>query len=105
MINHRTTNFSFGTKAEAQPEVKSQAINCNAPNRIALGSGAAATHGKSSVFMGRDNTNFRQGSDYRNNFNRPKPCIWSNPNAPEYKPSVNAVAAGARPVFNCPGVI
>lgn len=83
MINHRTTNFSFGTKAEADSEViqSKSKLNCNAPDRIALGSGAAATHGKSSVFMGRDNTNFRQGSDYRNNFNRPKPCIWSNPNA------------------------
>ena len=54
MINHRTTNFSFGSKTQAQSEVRKQSINCNAPDRIALGSGAAATHGKSSVFMGRD---------------------------------------------------
>lgn len=103
MINHRRTNFSFGTKAEASSEVKKQVINCGAPNRIALGSGAAATHGKSSVIMGRDNPNVRQGSDYRENYNKPKPSIWSNPNpaATPFKPSI--AAAGTRPVFNVPG--
>merc|ERR1711957_881349 len=80
MINHRTTNFSFGNKSAAQTEVKKQAINCNAPDRIALGSGAAATHGKSSVWLGRDN-NFRQGSDYRQNFNNQPnhPSVWAKP--------------------------